>query len=214
MLEFETPDGRIAVAIQRLVIAGWTGRDSAAVQHHIAELAALGVAPPSTTPLFYQVSAALATQAARIQVLGAATSGEVEPLVINVDGTLWLGLGSDHTDRQLEAVSVAQSKQACAKVLSHKLWPLAAVADRLDALALRAEIDGGTLYQDGSLAAILPLSGLIAAADLQPGDAMLCGTLPAIGGVRPATSYRMSLTDQTLGTIALQYDCDVLEPVA
>ena len=39
-------DGR-ACAIDTLVIAGWTGRDVAALEHHIEELKAIGVQPPS-----------------------------------------------------------------------------------------------------------------------------------------------------------------------
>ena len=34
--------------IDELVIAGWTGRDVAALNHHIDELKAIGVPPPSS----------------------------------------------------------------------------------------------------------------------------------------------------------------------
>lgn len=34
-----------SVEIDTLVIAGWAGCDAAAIKHHVAELAALGVAP-------------------------------------------------------------------------------------------------------------------------------------------------------------------------
>ena len=60
----------LELELRLLVIAGWTGRNLAAVQHHIDELAALGVPGPSKTPLFYRVSADLVTQADEIQVLG------------------------------------------------------------------------------------------------------------------------------------------------
>ncbi|WP_246291082.1 DUF2848 family protein [Paraburkholderia fynbosensis] len=43
-----------------LTIAGWTGRNSEAVQHHIDELAAIGVAPPKQIPTLYRVARALA----------------------------------------------------------------------------------------------------------------------------------------------------------
>ncbi|MEM6974034.1 MAG: DUF2848 domain-containing protein [Pseudomonadota bacterium] len=214
MLDFQTPDGPLAVAIERLIVAGWTGRDDASVQHHIEELAAIGVPRPSKVPLFYEVSPTLATQADRIAVLGQETSGEVEPLVINAGGMLWLGLASDHTDRGLEAVSVAHAKQACPKVLGRALWPLAPLEDRLDQLALRSVIDDDVLYQEGLLAAILPLRSLIDAAGLPEGAAMLCGTLPAIGGVRSATRYRMSLIDAEGAAIQLEYRCEALPVIA
>ena len=40
----------VDVDIQQVVIGGWTGRDAAAVQHHIDELAEIGVPGPSETP--------------------------------------------------------------------------------------------------------------------------------------------------------------------
>jgi len=64
--------------IAELVIAGWTGRDEAALRKHIEELEAIGVKPPKTTPIFYRVAASLLTFADEIQVSGPDTSGEVE----------------------------------------------------------------------------------------------------------------------------------------
>lgn len=47
------PDGTTPeIEIDRLIIAAWAGRDTDAVAHHIAELDAIGVAPPSRWPLF------------------------------------------------------------------------------------------------------------------------------------------------------------------
>ena len=129
-MRFETADGTLEVEITNLVIAGWTGRNAAAVEHHIAELAEIGVPPPSAVPLFYRVSEMLATQASVLQVLGDATSGEVEPLVVKTGDRLWLGIASDHTDRELESVSVASSKQ-----VSGSAVPLAASTSVTTALA-------------------------------------------------------------------------------
>lgn len=44
------------LSVDTLIVAGWTGRDHGAVQHHIDELAELGIAPPSQVPLYYRVS--------------------------------------------------------------------------------------------------------------------------------------------------------------
>ena len=104
---------RIAVAIEHLIIAGWAGRDAAAIEHHIEELAALGIPRPSTTPVYYRVAAATLTQAERFVVLGPDSSGEVEPFIVSLADGLWVGLGSDHTDRKAEAVGIALSKQLC-----------------------------------------------------------------------------------------------------
>src|SRR5260370_36799198 len=95
----------VAVEIEQLVIAGWTGRDVAALNHHIEELKALGVQPPSSVPLYYRVSAQLLTQADRIQVVGHDTSGEAEPVLVGAQDRPWVPLASDHTDRKAESYS-------------------------------------------------------------------------------------------------------------
>lgn len=216
-MKFSIGPKQIEPVIEHLVVAGWTGRDHSSVQHHIDELAKIGVAPPSTTPLFYQVSSSLLVQAESIQVLGTETSGEAEPLLVNHGGKLWLGLASDHTDRELEATSVAASKQACAKVCAPELWELKHVHDHIDQLQLRSWIkENGdwTLYQDGSLEQILPLLTLGSQIEKIDQSAMLCGTLPAIGGVRMATEFRAELVDPVLNRrIEHQYRSHWLENI-
>ncbi|MEM7522813.1 MAG: DUF2848 domain-containing protein [Pseudomonadota bacterium] len=198
---FETENGPLEADISRVVVAGWTGRDEEAVRHHIEELEAIGVPAPSVTPLYYRVSPSLLTRSDVITVLGDETSGEAEPLILKIDGVLWLGLASDHTDRGLETFSVAHAKQICAKPVAGVLRRLDSVAD-LEALELRSWIEEGggwRLYQDGALSAIKPLAELIEGASLEDGDALLCGTLPARGGVRPASLFRMELRDPAGG---------------
>lgn len=193
---FETEDGPLDIDIRRAVVAGWTGRDEDAVRDHVEELAMLDVPAPSTTPLYYRISPALLTHTDAIAVLGDETSGEAEPFVVKSAGVTWIGLGSDHTDRGLEVFSVAHSKQICQKPIARSLWRLN--TETADALTLRSWIDDGAgwvLYQDGDLAEIKPLAELIAGAELGEGDAMLCGTLPARGGIRPSGRFRMELGD-------------------
>ena len=208
-MQFVMGSEKIGFLPDHLIVAGWTGRDTQIVQHHIDELAALGVAPPSATPLFYQVSNTLLVPGGAVQVLGDATSGEAEPLLIRREGRLWLGLASDHTDRDLETMSVAASKQVCPKPCAAELWEFALVADHVDQLQLRSWImEGGDwqLYQDGTLGQIMPLHQLAAGMDGMECAAMLCGTLPAIGGVRPAAEFRAELSDPVRDrTITLQY---------
>ena len=204
--------------INQLYVAGWTGRNPDAVQHHIDELAAIGVAPPSRVPLFYRVSSSLLTQQSEIQVLGEETSGEVEPFLIQHDGSLFLGLGSDHTDRKLEAHSVAASKQVCPKPVACEIWRFENVRDRLDELVLRSWIkESGkwVRYQENSLASILPLANLVERSNLSDGSAILCGTVPAINGVRPALDYRMELFNPADDTrIELNYATEPLAVVS
>lgn len=213
-------DGRrepFEMAVADLVIAGWTGRDTAGLQHHIDELKALGVKPPSSVPLFYRVDKGLITTETTIDVVGPDTSGEVETVIFSAGG-LWVGLGSDHTDRAAEAYSVALSKQLCRKVVAPDLWPFAEVAPHWDKLILRAHaVVGGKrrLYQEGAAAVIRDPRELMeryaGGATLPDGTVMFCGTQPAIGGIAPADRFEMELEDPVLGrSIRYAYDIRAL----
>lgn len=205
--------GTLEIAVHDLVIAGWTGRDQAAVAAHIQELAALGVAAPKSTPIFYRVSASLLTQVRDLQVMGQDSTGEVEFVLIQAGGRLLVGLGSDHTDRKAETINVTMSKQMCPKPVADQAWDFAVVEPHWDELLLRSyAIASGerSLYQQGGVANMRPPRELIAryagAPELPDGTAMFCGTLPVMGGFRWADEFAFELEDPVLGrTIAHRY---------
>ena len=213
-MKFHHAGTDIDLTVEHLYVAGWTGRNTDAVQHHIDELSELGVTPPSEVPLYYRISSSLLVHTNTIQVLGPETSGEVEPLIIQSAGVLWLGVASDHTDRGLEAHSVASSKQICAKPVSREIWRLSEVEEDLDNLILHCSIkEGGRWvnYQEGALSKVRPLHELIAGSGMGDNSAMLCGTLGAIGGVRPSQAYRMELEDPKRNRrIAMEYSVSSL----
>lgn len=196
----------LTALIERLIIAGWTGRDVAAMEAHIAELEAIGVKRPKSTPLFYRVAANLLTTAPAIEVAGTASSGEVEPVVVSLADGLWIGVGSDHTDRELETVGVTLSKQLCAKPVAPQLWRYAEVEDHWDRLVLRSHaIQGGKrrLYQEGPVAALRPPRELMkryrsGTDTLPPGSVMFCGTLAVMGGIAAAERFEIELEDPVL----------------
>ncbi|MBD9642668.1 DUF2848 domain-containing protein [Pantoea sp. PNT02] len=193
------------VEINQLVIAGWVGRDQEAVLHHIRELEALGVPAPGAVPLFYRVATNQLTQETQLEVVGDQTSGEAEPFVFFHRGEYWVSLISDHTDRHLETFSVALSKQACIKPVAGHAWRMADVKAHWDQLELRAWINVNgdwVTYQQGALSSLLTpldlLTRYFAAGQVEEGFAMSCGTLSAIGGIRPASKFRMALHDPVL----------------
>src|ERR1019366_1742136 len=150
--------------VRQLVIAGWTGRDSARVEPHVRKLETEGIPRPPRTPMFYVLSASLLTTAARITVVGGATSGEIECLLVSRDDGLWVGLASDHTDRALECTSVAKSKQVCHKPAARMLWRFSDGAPHWDQLELRSFIEIGgerAPYQLGTAAGMLPPETLV-----------------------------------------------------
>ncbi len=173
-----------------LLVIGYAGRDEASVRHHIDELAAIGIAPPPTVPMVYELPAELVTTDGLLAVHGARTSGEVEPVLVRAAGAWHLAVGSDHTDRELEALDVRDSKAACPKPLSRSAIRLdrdpatGGLDDDWDALEVTSEIDG-VAYQRGTLASLRVPSDLIAhATRTDPGGDLVVfgGTVPLVGG--------------------------------
>ena len=210
------------VDIENLVIAGWTGRDVTALNQHIEELKAIGVQPPSRVPIYYRAAAQMLTQAQSIQVLGDDTSGEVEPVLIGAADRLWVTVGADHTDRKVESYGIAVSKQMCAKPIGRVAWRFEEVEPHWDKLLVRSFVhEGGkrVLYQEGPLAHIRDPRELIFGwrdnKRLPMGTVMFCGTMPAIGVIRPSPRFEMELDDPVLGRkISHAYDVQALPVVS
>jgi len=193
-------------AVKNLVIAGWTGRNVAALEAHIKELEALGVKRPRSVPIFYRVAAQLLTNAAAIEVMADKSSGEVEFVLYALDDGMWIGVGSDHTDRKAETIGVTLSKQMCAKPVGSRLWRYDEVKPHWDKLVLRSYVpDGGKrrLYQEGPVTTMRSPEELIklytGGDRLAPGTAMFCGTFAVHGDVSYSGSFDMELEDPVLG---------------
>ena len=205
-------------APEALVVIGYAGRDRAAVEHHIDELAELGVPRPASIPLFMVFPPGLLSQAPSIAVAGSESSGEAE-IVVVVDGDeAFVTVGSDHTDRVLEAVDIVASKGVCPKPVATSGWPAAAVGDRWEDLTLRSRIDGGVAYQDGSAGANLPPLELVASipwAGPRPACfAAFTGTVPVIGAIRPSAGFTAELSGPGLPPIELSYRVETVPALA
>src|SRR5580700_5776587 len=188
-------------------MARWTGRDPAAVEKHIRELEALGVKRPASTPIFYRVAAARLTTGTEIEVVGTDSGGEVEFVLLQHDGRMWVGTGSDHTDRRVEAYGVTVSKQMCDKPVAPVFWAFDEVAPHWDQLRLRAHVvENGErkIYQEGPVTAMLEPLDLIGrylktGGRLPENALMFCGTLAARGGVRATEYFAFEIEDPVLG---------------
>ena len=193
-------------AINSLVIAGWTGRNVAALEAHIKELEAIGVKRPKTVPIFYRVACSALTTATFIEVMADKSSGEVEFVLFALEDGLWLGVGSDHTDRKAETIGVTLSKQLCAKPVGLTLWRYDEVKPHWDKLMLRSFVpDGGKrrLYQEGPVTNMRSPEELIklytGGDKLAPGTAMFCGTFAVHGDISYSGTFDMELEDPVLG---------------
>ena len=143
----------------RMVNAGYVGRNQEEVRRHIDELAAKGIPGPKKTPTLYPVIPKTLVNDDFIEVYGEQTSGEVEYVLFIVGGKeIYVGLGSDHTDRHLEEADIPRAKQICPNVVSRNVWPLSEVEAKWDELLIRSwVVKGGekVAYQEGRLGLIM-----------------------------------------------------------
>ena len=160
-LVLESKQGRreLAFRYDRMVNAGYVGKNQEEVRRHIEELAAKGIPGPKSVPVLYPVVCNMLSLDPAIEVYGNETSGEVEyVLCIVTEDEVYVGLGSDHTDRHLEETDIPRAKQICPNLMGRTVWPLKEVEGHWDDLLMNANVvkDGkDSLYQEGRLGLLL-----------------------------------------------------------
>jgi hypothetical protein len=206
------------ISITEVIAAGWVGRSPVSLEKHIQEMEALGITRPVAVPVFNRVANSRLTQNGAIEVLGAHSSGEVECVMIQSEGTLYIGVGSDHSDNRIEAFCMAAAKQVYDKSIAPQLWCYEDVAPHWDELMLRSYITVGEsryLYQQGRVDEILPPGALIdrymsGRHALSEGAVLYSGTFSTIGGVRSGSRFEYELEDPVLNRI-IRHQYDVYE---
>jgi hypothetical protein len=190
-LEVEDTNGqseRQSVTVDRIANCGFTGRSEEEVRKHIEELEAEGISAPDTFPTVYPKPSHLITTDEEIEVISDRTSGEVEFVLFPTGSETYVGVGSDHTDRELEKDDIILSKTVCPNVVGETVWRLSDVADHWDQLQLRSWTGPDRdLYQESTLDAILPAEELLSLVDERSsapveGTAMFSGSVGTESG--------------------------------
>ncbi len=155
----------LSTELKGAVICGYTGRNQAAIQKHIHELEKEGIKPPPSVPMYYPKPAWGLLLDGPMHVLGAQTAGEVEFVLLPQGAKTYVGVGSDHTDRDLEKLDIPKSKQVVPSVISKTLWDLEDVIDHWDQIEFRSWATCGgrrVQYQDALVSCLLPPADLLA----------------------------------------------------
>jgi hypothetical protein len=204
---------------ERLVCCGSAGRDRKAVDAHIEELARLGVRRPTRVPGYMNFSPYLLTTENEMTVVSDKSSGEIEYVLLCRDDKIWVTVGSDHTDRDVEQTSIPASKQMCAKFLANSCWPYEEVADHWDTIMLRCWVrkDGTrSLYQEAPVSLILlPRDVIGGLPDVtlpsHQGVVIFSGTVATRSGLIFGDAYDLELEDPVLKrSITASYKVTVL----
>ena len=159
ILENKQERRQLVFNYSRMVNAGYVGKNQEEVRRHIEELAAKGIPGPKSIPVLFPVVCNALITDSEVEVYGSKTSGEVEyVLCIVTEEEVYVGLGSDHTDRHLEESDIPRAKQICPNLMSKTVWPLEEVEHHWDDLLMGANVlkDGKDIrYQEGRLGLLL-----------------------------------------------------------
>lgn len=208
----------ISADIKNLMVVGFSGKDVEKTMEHIHELEKEGVKCPSEVPVPYQCDPQIVTRKEIIDVIGPKTSGEAEYLILCHEGKFYIGIGSDHTDREMEAVSIHKSKQVCLKPCSVEFWDYEEVKDHLPQLRLISTqvVDGKEIdYQNGVAGDLLPFDVIIEKVqkEVPLEDCLIyTGTVPLLNGFRFGEQFSARLVDDQLGReLSLTYKIHVID---
>lgn len=191
-------------SVSSVYCIGYSGSDSKKVQDHIDELAELGIPKPPEVPMLYPVRVSNLNQNGKMEIIGKKTSGEAEIVLIfgEQESEIYVSVGSDHTDRELESVDINKSKQICDKPLAKEAWPLSKLIDGWNELKLVSKvlINGKwEAYQEQNVTAILPLEKILAYLNKKSLDlknsVVFAGTVPLLNGFKYGDAYEVELVN-------------------
>ena len=155
---------QIMFDVTSLTCVGWPGRDRVAVERHMEELEKIGVPRPSKIPMLIPVSKYLLTQEETVKIQARQNSGEVEYVILVGRDGICITIGSDHTSRELERLSIEKSKQACPKMITKQVWSYEDVRHHWDEIVLRSHVmkkERRILYQEARLDGIIDVNTLV-----------------------------------------------------
>lgn len=197
---------KVEFEVIRILNGGFAGRNQEQVKKHIEELAHLGVPAPKATPVFYPLLADKLSTDRELEVVGTGNSGEVEFVILYSEQGLLVGVGSDHTDRDLEKVSIIKSKQAYPNIISQDVWLYKDVINHWDELEMRSWLGPNreTLYQEGTLAQLMRPEDLMAKAEALiegeiTGTVLYSGTLATLEEIKFSDFFHVELLDKVRG---------------
>ena len=216
---YNAPEAELSFNLNRVLIVGYSGSNTKKIMEHIEELEKeLGVPAPKKIPTIFECSREVLTSEPKISFVGDMTSGEAEYLIIKHLNKIYIGLGSDHTDRKLESISVLKSKQVCPKPFSTKLWLYDDIKEYWNNIRLESYQtinNEEILYQKGTLAEILPVEKIIAELENRVGNIedsiIFSGTVPLISGFKYGSTFKGKLIDDhKKRSLELKYSINVI----
>lgn len=117
-----------------------------------------------TNPSIFRIARYLLTQDTEFEVQGTMTGGEGEVVAIRDGGEIFISVGSDQCDRELDPIFPDKPKQMCPHPIATTAWPYAEIEGHWDELRIQSTVtvQGHAVpLQDSPLDALVTLDYLL-----------------------------------------------------
>ena len=155
-----------------------------------------------TNPSIFHLGRYLLTQGPEFEVQGTMTGGEAEVVAIRSGEEIFISVGSDQCDRELDPIFPDKPKQMCPHPLARDAWPYEEVRSHWDELRVYSHVVSGdhtVPLQDTDLTELVDLEYLLGMDEVKAlADPMVlyCGCSSFLDSVE-LTVDRLGLPEET-----------------
>ena len=145
-----------------------------------------------TNPSIFRMARYLLTQDTEFEVQGTMTGGEGEVVAIRAGDEVFISVGSDQCDRELDPIFPDKPKQMCPHPVATTAWPYSEVSDHWDELRIQSTVttQGHAVpLQDSKLEALVTLDYLLdmpSVRSLPEVAVLFCGSSPFLDSAEEA----------------------------
>ena len=171
-----------------------------------------------TNPSIFRIARYLLTQDTEFEVQGTMTGGEGEVVAIRDGGEVFISVGSDQCDRELDPIFPDKPKQMCPHPVATTAWPYAEVRDHWDQLRIQSTVttQGHAVpLQDSPLDALVTLDYLLDLSTVIPlpdAAVLFCGSSPFLDSAEDAVKEH-SLSPFTTWGVGDAFSVRLYDPV-
>ena len=178
---------RLSIPVGSVAGVRYASRDVEAMREELDEMIERNKhfsSATRTNPSIFRLGRYLLTQGHEFEVQGALTGGEAEVVVIRMGGDLYVSVGSDQCDRELDPLYPDKPKQMCPHPIARSGWYYEDVREHWDSLRIYSHVvvDNYTIpLQDSDLSELVDLDYLLEmdlVAALTDPMVLFCGAVP------------------------------------